>query len=92
MEGALAKQLVSTWRKNAPRPSAKLAQDEMSLVGLTIHEGRKHQVKRMLDAVGHEVLALHRDTFGPLALSGVESGKWRMLSEVEKAALLAATR
>ncbi len=92
MEGDLAKQLVSTFRKNAPRPGAKHAQDEMSLVGLTIHEGRKHQVKRMLDAVGHEVLALHRDTFGPLALSGVESGKWRMLSEVEKAALLAATR
>ncbi len=92
MDDELAKQLVSAYRENTPRSRARLAKEDMSLVGLIIHEGRKHQVKRMLDAVGHEVLALHRDTFGPLALSGVESGKWRMLSEVEKAALLAATR
>lgn len=63
-----------------------------SVVGLTIHEGRKHQVKRMLSAVGHEVIALHRDTFGPLALSGVRPGRWRMLTEDERRALLGATR
>ncbi len=37
-----------------------------SLVSVTIREGRKHQVKKMLLAVHHRVLALHRDTFGPL--------------------------
>ena len=63
-----------------------------SVVGLTIHEGRKHQVKRMLASVGHEVLMLHRDTFGPLVLSGVRPGEWRMLSEAERASLLASTR
>jgi 23S rRNA pseudouridine2605 synthase len=63
-----------------------------SIVELVIHEGRKHQVKRMLAAVGHEVLALHRASFGPLELTGVRPGEWRMLTEEEKAALAAATR
>ena len=63
-----------------------------SIVELVIHEGRKHQVKRMLAAVGHEVLALHRASFGPLELSGVKPGEWRMLTQDERAALEAATR
>lgn len=71
---------------------ARRAAAGTSIVGLTIHEGRKHQVKRMLSAVGHEVLALHRDTFGPLRLSGVRPGEWRMLTEAERKALLGATR
>ncbi len=63
-----------------------------SIVELVIHEGRKHQVKRMLSAVGHEVVALHRASFGPLELTGVRPGEWRTLTEEEKAALAAATR
>ncbi len=58
-----------------------------TVVGLTIHEGRKHQVKRMLKAVGHEVVFLHRDVFGPLALKDVEYGSWRLLTEAEAASL-----
>ncbi|MDO4807645.1 MAG: pseudouridine synthase [Coriobacteriales bacterium] len=58
-----------------------------TVVGLTIREGRKHQVKRMMAAVGHKVLRLHRDTFGPLALSNCDEGKWRMLTEREVAAI-----
>ena len=60
-----------------------------AVVGLTSHEGRKHQVKKMLQAVGHRVLRLHRDAFGPLALSGVSEGSWRELSEDESRALAA---
>lgn len=58
-----------------------------TVVGLTIHEGRKHQVKRMLRAVGHEVVFLHRDEFGPLRLEDVEMGSWRLLSGQEISAL-----
>lgn len=58
-----------------------------AVVGLTIHEGRKHQVKKMLFAVGHRVLALHRDSFGPLRLTGLREGAWRELTERERAAL-----
>ena len=63
-----------------------------SVCALTIHEGRKHQVKRMLAAVGHEVVTLHRDTFGPLALGGLEPGAWRRLDAGEVAALMASVQ
>ena len=59
------------------------ARGDTSVVGVTLHEGRKHQVKRMLAAVGHKVLRLHRDAFGPLTLHGLERGSWRMLDDEE---------
>ena len=52
-------------------------------VEVRIHEGRKNQVKRMLGAIGHPVLALHRSAVGPLALSGVAEGSWRHLTPLE---------
>ena len=58
-----------------------------AVVGLSIHEGRKHQVKKMMQAVGHKVLRLHRDAFGPLRLTGLEEGSWRMLDSDETRAL-----
>lgn len=58
-----------------------------TVVGITIGEGRKHQVKRMFAAIGHNVLRLHRDTFGPLGLRGCTEGTWRMLDDDEIAAL-----
>ena len=58
-----------------------------SLVGLTIHEGKKHQVKRMLSFIGHEVLALHRDSFGPLHLVDIKRGHWRLLTQQEQYAI-----
>lgn len=56
---------------------------DVSVVGIRIQEGRKHQVKRMLGAIGHKVLVLHRDEFGPLRLSGVQQGHWRLLTDAE---------
>ena len=55
-------------------------------VRLTIHEGRKHQVKRMLEAVGHPVRRLHRSSYAGLTLDGLEPGQWRELTteEVER--------
>ena len=58
-----------------------------AVVGLTIHEGRKHQVKKMMQAVGHKVLRLHRDAFGPLTLTDVDEGSWRELTPREVAAI-----
>ena len=54
-----------------------------SRVRLTIHEGRKHQVKRMLEAVGHPVRRLHRSSYAGLTLDGLEPGEWRELSVAE---------
>jgi pseudouridine synthase len=50
---------------------------------LTIHEGRKHQVKRMLAAVGHPVRRLHRPVYAGLTLEGLDAGEWRELGPEE---------
>lgn len=72
----------------APRGAGRTGGGEPNaVVGITIHEGRKHQVKKMLLAIGHRVLALHRDSFGPLGLAGLPEGAWRELGEAESRAL-----
>jgi 23S rRNA pseudouridine2605 synthase len=57
-----------------------------STIELVLHEGRKHQVKRMCEAVGHPVRRLHRSRYAGLALEGLEPGAWRELepSEVDQ--------
>jgi 23S rRNA pseudouridine2605 synthase len=57
------------------------------LVELVLHEGRKHQVKRMLDAVGHPVRRLHRARYAGVDVEGLEPGAWRELTPEEVAAL-----
>jgi 23S rRNA pseudouridine2605 synthase len=59
---------------------------------LTIHEGRKRQVRRMCDAVGHPVIALRRVKFGPLGLGDLAVGAHRRLRPAEVEALRAASR
>jgi 23S rRNA pseudouridine2605 synthase len=58
-----------------------------SWVEITIHEGRKHQVKRMLETVGHPVIKLTRVKMGPLSLGGLTSGEFRFLTDREANAL-----
>jgi 23S rRNA pseudouridine2605 synthase len=58
-------------------------------VELTVHEGRKHQVKRMLEAVGHPVRRLHRSRYAGLDLRGLSAGEWRPLTRAEVAGLRA---
>jgi 23S rRNA pseudouridine2605 synthase len=62
-----------------------------SRLELTLHEGRKHQVKRMCEAVGHPVRRLHRSGYAGLTLEGVPEGAWRELTAAEIASLRAAT-
>jgi 23S rRNA pseudouridine2605 synthase len=54
-----------------------------SWLEITIHEGRNHQVKRMLEFVGHPVLKLTRVRFGPLALRDLSPGEYRYLTDRE---------
>jgi pseudouridine synthase len=61
-----------------------------AVVELTIHEGRKRQVKRMMAAVRHPVLELKRARIGPLALGDLSRGEWRRLKAEEVEACLAA--
>ena len=53
---------------------------EHSRVRIVLHEGRKRQVKRMLAAVGHPVLALRRTAYGQLRLNGLAIGEYSFLS------------
>ncbi len=55
---------------------------------ITIHEGRKRQVRRMFEAVGHPVRRLTRVRVGPIELGDLRSGRWRHLTPTELAALL----
>lgn len=54
-----------------------------SVVLVGLREGRKRQVRRMLEAVGHPVAALHRASFGPLELGDLPRGSWRRLEAAE---------
>ena len=58
-----------------------------STIELVLHEGRKHQVKRMCAAIGHPVTKLHRSGYAGLSLSGLAPGDWRELAAEEVAAL-----
>ncbi len=61
--------------------------DGTTTLELTLHEGRKHQVKRMCGAVGHPVRRLHRSRYAGLDLDGLAPGEWRELTKDEVAAL-----
>jgi len=57
---------------------------------MTIHEGRKRQVRRMFELVGHRVLELRRTRVGPVSMGGLTTGSFRRLTEEEVKALRAA--
>ncbi len=81
---ALRRGIVLDDGPTAPARVRRLAPDT---VELTIHEGRKRQVRRMCDAVGHPVLALRRVGFGPLVLGDLPPGAHRRLTAAELTAL-----
>jgi 23S rRNA pseudouridine2605 synthase len=62
---------------------ATVRQVSGDVLELTIHEGKKRQVKRMCEAVGHRVLTLQRVAFGPLPLGRLPLGAVRRLSHAE---------
>jgi 23S rRNA pseudouridine2605 synthase len=77
---------------DGPTAPARARRLGPSVIELSIHEGRKHQVKRMLEAVGHPVTRLHRSRYAGLTTEGLEPGQWRELTEHEVASLRELTR
>lgn len=53
------------------------------MIYLTIHDGRNHQVKKMLESIGSEVLKLKRESVSFLTLDGLNSGEYRRLNPKE---------
>ena len=70
----------------APARVRRLAPDTLEI---TIHEGRKRQVRRMCEAVGHPVRSLMRTSIGPLTLGDLRPGEHRRLTAEEVGALRA---
>ena len=70
---------------------ARIRRLDRSRLELALHEGRKHQVKRMLAAVGHPVTRLHRSSYAGLGVEGLEPGEWRELTRAEVDQLRRAT-
>jgi 23S rRNA pseudouridine2605 synthase len=74
--------------RTAPAKVRRLTPDRIEIV---IHEGRKRQIRRMCDAVGHPAAELERVAFGPLRLGDLAPGAHRRLAPDEVAALRRAT-
>ena len=66
--------------RTAPARVRRIHPDTLEI---TIHEGRKRQVRRMCEAVGHPVTALERIAFGPLRLGALAPGEHRRLTAAE---------
>jgi 23S rRNA pseudouridine2605 synthase len=71
---------------------ARVRQVAPGVLEIAIREGRKRQVRRMCEAVGHRVVELERVAFGPLGLRGLERGRSRRLKDAEVERLRRAAR
>lgn len=82
----LERGVVIEGRRTAPARVRVLSHDPKkgrTTVEVSVHEGRKHQVRNMLAAVGANVLSLRRTKVGPLTLRGLGPGQCRLLSREE---------
>jgi pseudouridine synthase len=94
--GCVAREALPRWRRGTQLddgPAMPLAVEllgharESTRLRLTFAEGRKHEVKRYCQAMGHRVRRLRRTAFGPVALGDLAPGRWRRLTRAEIAAL-----
>jgi 23S rRNA pseudouridine2605 synthase len=97
VEGRPGQRALKALREGVELDDGRTAPARVRLVGpheleLTIHEGRKRQVRRMCEAVGHRVVALRRIAFGPLRLGDLGAGRHRRLTAAEVERLRAAAR
>jgi pseudouridine synthase len=99
VEGRVAPRDLARWRRGITLddgPAVPVAVERLatgtggSRLALTFTEGRKHEVKRYCEALGHRVTRLRRVAFGPLTLGRLPPGRSRPLAPRELAALRAA--
>ncbi|HBR01639.1 MAG TPA: pseudouridine synthase [Ruminiclostridium sp.] len=81
---ALRRGVMLDKRRTSPAKVEIVEMKEKSTVlKIVIHEGRNRQVKRMFEAVGHNVLRLKRTAVGKLTLGDLKPGQWRFLAPRE---------
>jgi 23S rRNA pseudouridine2605 synthase len=88
VEGRPSERALRALREGVVLDDGRTAPAQVRMAGaheieLTIHEGRKRQVRRMCEAVGHRVVDLRRVAFGPLRLGDLTSGRHRRLNAAE---------
>ncbi len=72
--------------KTAPAKAKILKIDNVkniSRIQITIHEGKNRQIRKMCDAIGKKVMALHRSKIGKLDLEGLKIGEWKYINKDE---------
>jgi pseudouridine synthase len=80
----LEKGIFLEGKKTAPARIARLrGSSKKTLLRVEIYEGRKREVKRMFEAIGHRVLHLKRVSFGSVRLGTLKTGTWRFLTHKE---------
>ncbi len=99
VEGSVTTADLARWRRGVALPDGPAQPLAVALgasgrlrsrLSLTFAEGRKHEVKRYCEALGHRVLRLRRVAFGPIELGNLPVGKSRALTPAEVRALRAA--
>jgi pseudouridine synthase len=80
----LEKGIILEGKKTAPARIARLrGSSKKTLLKVEIYEGRKREVKKMFEAIGHRVLHLKRVGFGSVRLGTLKTGNWRFLTHRE---------
>jgi 23S rRNA pseudouridine2605 synthase len=97
VEGRPSERALRALREGIELEDGRTAPAHVRMLGpheleLTIHEGRKRQVRRMCEAVGHRVVDLRRIAFGPLRLGDLSAGRHRRLTAAEVQRLRDAAR
>lgn len=93
VEGAISDQSIEKWgrggmfldgRRTIPADIEVIQrQKSFTLLRVTLQEGRKRQIRRIANMLGHPVKELVREKIGPIALGNLASGQWRHLREEE---------
>ena len=78
-------------RTHPAKISPVYSKSHISGFSITIHEGRKRQIRLMLLSLGYKVNCLRRIQYGPIQLAGLKPGRWRMLPDEQVSALRRAT-
>lgn len=92
VDGQPSRELLQQWSKgvvldDGPTAPARVTLEKQEVdhawLRIVMREGRKRQIRRVANLLGHNVLHLHREQIGPLQLGDLPLGKWRHLTPGE---------
>ena len=90
-EGKLSKLRHGLSLNDKPLKPARVTQIEPQRLRFVLTEGKYRQIRRMCELVGLEVVDLYRTRIGPLVLGDLPEGRWRHLTDQERAMLISAS-